>query len=177
MNHFGLAEVYKRGIKKEMPHRCRFKVLYWAWRRHMGGSGVMEWCEEVPLCLWVMFQFLHLAVLCFQPLRCNKDLSKQSWRVRGVRRRRLSLSECFLGIVKERKRGRFGKKKDHKVWKSSSFSPLAEEDIWRTGVRASCGGTSKSIGNCSLYRWFRSITAQRGGRGHAQTWTPKSKDW
>lgn len=158
-------------------------------------DGVMWRGSLVSLAVWhqVMFQFLYLtfAPSCLGVIKtCVNNRGMERQKVRGEKRkvRRVREEGCLCEsffFFKDSKREREAEwKKYRKVWKSSSFSPLAEEHMWRAGVSASCGRKrrhSKSIGNCSLYRSFWSTAAQCWGQGIGQDMsrqeTFQSRDW
>lgn len=132
---------------------------------------------------------LHLH---FQQLEYNKDLCKQSWHGETERERwgefmkKVAFVRAFffLRIVREgeRERGWLKKKKFHKLWKSSSFSPLAEEHMWGAGVRASCGREELVLQHRELLppqviqKHYSSVLRTRDGWRHAQARNIQSKD-
>lgn len=142
----------------------------------MGGSSVMEWCEEVPLCLllsvtrWVFqyldFTFASSSLAIIKSCVNNHSMEKKGWerqKTREVRRERWREVTKKAAFVRPLFLGERKSEREREV---------AEEDIWRAGVTASCGRKTKwckSIGKCSLYRSLRNITGQCWKQGYVKT--------
>lgn len=154
-------------------------------------NGMMWRGSLVSIAFWHQVMFLHFTFtssswniikICVN----NHGMERQKERGEESSWRRLPLWEhfFFLRIVREgeRERGWLKKKKFHKLWKSSSFSPLAEEHMWGAGVRASCGREELVLQHRELLppqviqKHYSSVLRTRDGWRHAQARNIQSKD-